>query len=152
MGETVFDPQIGGNRIAPNLGVAAYKTYAILQPSDQSVRAACEDVDCAAWKHGWESTFDESTDLGKAQASYVRWQSRRTFKESRTDAGLTVFRFEPGQRCFAEHRTAPQIFAVRDGDWRGNPTGRRRTHETPADWVEDCGEHLQRIADDQQHG
>lgn len=139
-------------RIDPNLPVGAYQTYSIRQPADTLVRAACEQVGCDAWARGWESSIDESTALGRQQAAYIRQSAGRTFREQRTSAGLTVFRFEAGQRCFAEHRTRPQLFAVRDGDWRGNPTGRTRQHSRPADWVEDFGEHQLRIADQQEKG
>jgi hypothetical protein len=134
------------------LAPGAYQTFEIAQPADTKVRAACEQVGCAHWARGWESVIDETTDLGKQQAAYIRGQSGRTFKEQRTDAGLTVFRFEARQRCFADHKTRPQLFAVRDGDWRGNPTGRRRTHQRAADWVEDFGEHQLRLVDQQQKG
>jgi hypothetical protein len=140
------------NRIDPNLPIGAYQTYSITAPRDTRVRAACEQVGCAAWRHGWESTIDESTELGQDQARYIRMQSRRTFRETRTDAGLTVFRFESGQRCFANHETRPEIYVVRDGDWRGNPTGLARTHRRPADWVEDFGLNQQRLGDQQQRG
>ncbi|WP_225840314.1 hypothetical protein [Streptomyces sp. NK08204] len=70
----------------------------------------------------------------------------------KTDAGLTVFRFESGQRCFAEHYTRPEIYLVRDGDWRGNPTGRRRQHTRPADWVEDMAENQGRLIELQERG
>src|SRR5581483_11373356 len=117
MSGMVWDPRllrgpdcwVGGNRIAPQGPAAAYQTYSILQPSDQAVKTACEDAGCLANKYGWESTFDETTDLGAAQANYVRWQCGRDFTEHRTAEGLTVFRFAPHQRCFTEHRTAPQI-------------------------------------------
>lgn len=140
------------NRIDPNLPIQAYQTYSITAPRDTLIRAACEQVGCAAWRHGWESTIDESTPLGRDQAAYIRQKSRRTFKETRTAAGLTVFRFESGQRCFANHATRPELYAVRDGDWRGNPTGRVRQHQRPADWVEDMGENQLRIVEQQQRG
>jgi hypothetical protein len=70
----------------------------------------------------------------------------------KTDAGLTVFRFEAHQRCFEEHRTRPEIYLVRDGDHRGNPTGRTRQHTRPADWVEDMTENQVRLVDLQQKG
>jgi hypothetical protein len=41
---------------------------------------------------------------------------------------------------------------VRDGDFRGNPTGRRRMHASGADWVEDFAEHQAKLADQQQKG
>jgi hypothetical protein len=140
------------NRIEPNLPVSSYQTFSITAPQDTTIVAACEQVACPAWQFGWESKVDETTELGQQQAAYIRTKSGRTFREMKTDAGLTVFRFEAHQRCFAEHRTRPEIYVVRDGDWRGNPTGRRRTHQRPADWVEDFGEHQQRIVDQQQKG
>lgn len=130
----------------------AYQTFGITQRPDVLIPAACEQVECEAWRNGWQSAFDEATELGKQQAAYVRQRSGRTFRELKTAAGLTVFRFEPGQRCFREHQTRPQIFAVRDGDYRGNPTGRHRTHQRPADWVEDFGENQLRLADQHQKG
>lgn len=140
------------NRVNPLHAVQAYQTYSISRLSDVLVRAACQQVGCAAWLSGWESTVDEGTPLGRQQAAYIRTQAGRTFRELRSAGGLTVFRFDSGQRCFAEHKTNPEAYAVRDGDWRGNPTGRVRQHQRPADWVEDFGEHQNRIADQQQKG
>jgi hypothetical protein len=39
------------------------------------------------------------------------------------------------------------LLIVRDGDWRGNPTGRRRLHTKPEHWVEDFKEHQGKIND-----
>ncbi|WP_377271927.1 hypothetical protein [Peterkaempfera sp. SMS 1(5)a] len=139
-------------RFDPAMPVEAYQTYSIRQPRDTTIVAACEQVGCEAWQRGWQSVIDERTDLGQRQAAYIRAQSGRTFCERRTGSGLTVFEFDSGQRCFQEHRTRPQLFAVRDGDWRGNPTGRHRQHTRAQDWVEDFGEHQQLIADQQQKG
>lgn len=139
-------------RLEPQGPVEAYKTYSITSPHDREVKASCELVGCAAWQFGWQSIIDESTTLGRDQAAHIRHRSGRTFKEQRTGAGLTVFTFEPRQRCFADHRTRPELYVVRDGDWRGNPTGRRRQHANAADWVEDFGEHQQRIADQIERG
>ncbi|MEU0465017.1 hypothetical protein ABZ215_13520 [Amycolatopsis sp. NPDC006131] len=135
------------NRIQPVGTVRDYQTYAIASPRDTQVKAACEEVGCANFRHGWRTIVDEATDLGKRQADYIRNQSRRTFREERNAAGLTVFTFESGQRCFADHRTRPEVYLVRDGDWRGNPTGHVRRHTRPADWVEDFGEHQQRVVE-----
>ncbi len=134
------------------LAPGAYQTYSITSPRDTTLRAACEQVDCVAWRHGWQSAIDEATELGRTQAAYIRTQSRRTFREQRTSEGLTVFVFEPGQRCFADHRTRPEIYLVRDGDWRENPTGRSRQHQRAADWVEDFGEHQLRLVEQQKKG
>lgn len=140
------------NRIQPAHAVQAYQTYSISQRPDVLVRAACQQVGCPAWLGGWETSLDETTELGRQQAAYIRTQAGRTFREQRTAAGLTVFRFDSGQRCFAEHKTNPEAYGVRDGDWRGNPTGRVRQHQRAADWVEDFGEHQLRIADQQEKG
>lgn len=140
------------NRIEPNLPVGDYQTYSISARRDTTVVAACEQVGCPAWLYGWESKIDESTQLGQHQAHYIRTQSGRTFREQKTGDGLTVFRFEAHQRCFAEHRTNPEIYLVRDGDWRGNPTGRRRQHTRPADWVEDMQENQGRLIEAQERG
>lgn len=140
------------NRIPPAMGVGAYQTYSLSAPHDTYVPAACEQVGCGAWLRGWQSTIDESTELGAQQAAYIRQQSGRTFREQRTGAGLTVFTFDSHQRCFENHQTRPELYVVRDGDWRGNPTGRRRVHANAADWTEDFGEHQQRIADQMERG
>lgn len=139
-------------RITPALGASAYQTFSISAPHDRTVPAACEQVGCAAWEHGWQSTVDESTELGRQQADYIRRQAGRTFREQKTGGGLTVFTFDSRQRCFADHRTRPELYVVRDGDWRGNPTGRRRQHANAADWVEDMQETLGVIADDKKRG
>jgi|SRR5690606_17366062 len=132
--------------------VQAYQTFSVRSPSDRMIRAVCEQVGCEAWRHGWDSVIDESTELGRQQAAYIRHRSGRTFREMRTETGLTVFRFESGQRCFAEHRTRPELYLVRDGDYRGNPTGRRRQHANARDWVEHMQEEFDRFDTDRRRG
>jgi hypothetical protein len=44
------------------------------------------------------------------------------------------------------------MYLVRDGDWRGNPTGRKRQHSRAQDWVEDFGENQLRLVDQQKKG
>ncbi len=139
-------------RIDPAGPVGAYQTYSVTSPLDTQVRAACEQVDCPQWRHGWRTLVDEAADLGREQAAYIRGQSRRTFRERPGPGGLTEFLFESGQRCFADHRTRPEVYVVRGGDWRGNPTGQKRTHTRPIDWVEDFGEHQLRVADQIERG
>lgn len=139
-------------RIEPKLPVGAFQTYTIASPHDRTVKTACEEAGCLAWRYGWESQIDESTDLGRRQAEYIRTRSGRTFRElPRAGGGVTVFRFEPRQRCFQDHRTRPESYGVLGGDWRGY-TGMLRRHTRAADWVEDFGEHQQRIADEQEKG
>lgn len=132
--------------------IGMYKTYGMSQQPDREVKAACQDVGCEHWLDGWQTTVDESTTLGAGQASFIRWQSGRTFREQKTGDGRTVFTFERHQRCFREHKTRPQLFGVRDGDHRGNPSGRRLWHANGRDWVEDFGEHQQRVADQAARG
>ncbi len=139
-------------RITPVGDPGDYVTYAIRAGRDTTVVSACKDVGCQNWAHGWETTVDEATDLGKAQAAYIRQKSGRTSTEQRTAAGLTVFRFEAFQRCFTEHRTRPDSFWRRDGDFRGNPTGRSLRHTRAADWIEDFQEHEGSLADERQKG
>ncbi|MFH9073451.1 hypothetical protein [Streptomyces alboflavus] len=139
-------------RLPPQGPMQAYQTFSVRSRPDRTVKAVCEQVGCDAWRRGWESVIDERTDLGRAQAAYIRGQSGRTFREQRRGDGMTVFRFEAGQRCFGEHRTRPELYVVRDGDWRGNPTGRQRTHVRPADWVEHMQEEFGRFSEDRRKG
>lgn len=147
--------------IQPAMPVGDYVTYSITATRDVAVVSACKDVGCAGWRHGWETTVDERTDLGKGQAAYIRQKSGRTFTELHT-AGLTVFRFSSGQRCFAEHRTKPDIFRKNNGDWRTNKYDRNgvfvaeagtiRQYTRVADWVDDFADHQGKINDQIQKG
>lgn len=129
----------------PRMRAAAYKSWVIVSPRDTTVTQACQDAGCMAWRHGWESVIDERTELGQRQAAYIRRRSGRTFTERRTAEGVTIFRFEAFQRCFADHRTRPERFIERGGDYRGNPRGERRVHVRAADWVESSAEHQGRL-------
>lgn len=131
-------------RITPAMPAQAYKTYRIVSPPDLLVRAACEQVGCAAYRHGWETAVDEGTPLGRAQADYIRHRSGRTYLEVGTGEGLTVFRFDAYQRCFADHRTRPETYLVRGGDWRQN-RGLIRRHVRAVDWVEDFALHQDQL-------
>ncbi len=138
-------------RITPVGQPEHYQTFSITSPPDRQVRAACEQVGCERWRLGWKSVIDESTPLGASQAYYIRKESGRTFREQKTAAGLTVFSFESGQRCFAEHRTRPEIYVVRGGDWRKH-TGPARTHQRAADWQEDFQGHQLRLVEQRNRG
>jgi hypothetical protein len=133
------------NRITPKLAVTQVKSYDISSPKGTHYRTArCDEVDCKAQARGWETFVDESTSLGQRQAHYIRKQSGRAFRESRNEFGITVFAFPSGQSCFKVHEVRldrPEFFIARDGDWRGNPTGRRRLHDQPEHWVEDFASH-----------
>jgi len=132
------------NRVTPVGPASAYQTYQIAAPADTTIVAACEQVGCASWANGWDTVIDESTPLGADQAAYIRQQAGRTFRELRREDGLTVFRFESRQRCFAEHRTRPEFYVVKDGDWRASQNVRR--HANADDWVDDFRNHQDQLA------
>lgn len=141
-------------RIAPLGDPGDYITYSITAPQDTGIVHVCRDVGCEAWLYGWETILDESEPGppgGRAGADWIRQESKRDFTESRSGP-LTVFRFEAHQRCFEDHDTLPDIFKVRDGDWRGNPTKRGRLHANGRDWIEDLIEHEAALADLRQKG
>jgi hypothetical protein len=144
---------IGGvlvNAIEPELPAEAMKTYTLAMPLTTHWRpATCAEVDCPSYLSGWRTTVDERTELGQRQAHYIRHDRTRKHTEDRTETGLTMFTFEPGQRCFTAHRirtARPQRHLVRGGDWRGNPRGEFREHTRPDDWVEDFAEHQDKLA------
>jgi hypothetical protein len=144
-------------RIDPQLPAAAMKTYQIVAPLSTHWRpATCGEVNCPNYLNGWKTVVDETTELGRAQAHYIRSESKRKFTVAFLEGGLTRFIFEAGQRCFAEHQARldrPELYVVRDGDWRGNPRGTEpRRHARPADWVDDFANHQQRIAEQIQKG
>ena len=128
--------------VPPLMPASAYKSFAIRSPRDTTVVAACKDVGCQKWAHGWETVLDERVPAHAEAAAWIRLQSGRTFTEKRDASGLTVLRFEAFQRCFDNHQTRPEKYLVRGGDYRGNPRRERRVHARPADWVEDMAGHL----------
>jgi hypothetical protein len=144
-------------RLPPKLPVGNMQTYQILAPRATHFRpATCAEVDCQHYLAGWKSVIDESTDLGKSQAYFIRNQSGRHFREERNAApGVTIFIFEAGQKCFSNHELRldrPELYLVKGGDWRGNPTGFKRQHVNAEDWVDDFANHQSKIADAVQQG
>jgi hypothetical protein len=144
-------------RVPTNAPVTAFKTYALSLPKQTHYRkATCQEVDCEAYANGWVTKIDVTTDLGQRQARYIKDHSGRTYQDvSRIDLPIREFVFPPGQQCFADHQVPLErdpIFIVRDGDWRGNPTGRRMQHSKAQDWIDDFGEHQQNIADAKEKG
>jgi hypothetical protein len=140
------------SRQQPHGPAIGYRTFAYHRPlATHWRRASCEEVECDAYLHGWYTTVDERTDLGAGQAYYIRRSSGRSFHEHRTEQGRTLFAFGPGQMCFraSDHRLPiierPALWIVRDGDWRGNPTGWSRTHARGEHWVEEWAEHQARL-------
>lgn len=142
-------------RLDPIGPADAYKTYALAAPISTHRRpASCVEVECDAWRHGWISLIDVSTDIGVQQANYIRLHSGRSFTASEVGT-LVTFTFPSGQTCFGEHTVLLErepIYSVRDGDWRGNPTGRTRRHVRADDWVDDFANHQQQLADRLERG
>lgn len=144
-------------RFPPNLPASAVKTYAISSPLATHFRpGSCAEANCAAHRLGWTTSVDEATELGRRQAHYIRSESGRKFTPTRTEAGLTVFTFEAGQKCFQQHQIPldrPEVYTVRDGDWRGNPRGTEtRVHPRAETWVEEFAENQDRLATAMERG
>jgi hypothetical protein len=126
----------------------AVRVYRVNMPHDVMVKAACEDVGCDQHRSGWVTECDEATREGALVAAWIRsGQSGRTYREIAAVAGQpAVFRFDSGQRCFAEHRTRPGRLLVHQG---GRPA---REHGSLADLAEDYTEHAGRLAAQQERG
>lgn len=126
----------------------AYKTYSIHQPLATHFRpATCAEVDCPHYLEGWMTRVEHCN----AEQLHAARNSGRRYRELALRPGETYLHFEAGQKCFhwSDHRTPvgrPELYVIRDGDARGNPTGRRDlvSGET---WNDDFGEHQERLAD-----
>lgn len=130
------------------LPVTAVQTYQVLAPLATHFRkATCAEADCPHYLNGWRSVLPS----GDPRCDYIRHASGRRFTEQRLEGGLTEFTFPAGQQCFAaaDHRIRlerEERFLIRSGDHRGNPDG-RVAEVGCASWVDDFGEHQERIAD-----
>lgn len=137
----------------PILDPRGYKTYSIHAPISTHFRkATCAEVDCPDYLNGWRVRLEI---LNPEQRVWVR-QTGRRFTEHAIRQGETWLIFEAGQPCFraTEHRARverEELYVIRDGDTRGNPTG-RVDRVTGQQWNDDFGEHQQRLADLQQKG
>ena len=120
----------------------ATRDYRIRLPKDTTVRAACEQVRCDNWLHGWDVVLDTQEPAKAAAAAWIRsGASGRTFRELPGSGRMAVFRFEPHQRCFGEHRTRPVRFLA---------GGQQRADM--AEWIDDLDNHVGRLADQLQKG
>lgn len=147
------------NRIQPQGRTQDYKTYQVVAPKETHYRpATCQEVGCPPNERGWETVVDTSTELGQRQNAYLASGVHgRTCTQQRRGPNLVAYVFPAGQRCFRaeEHRVPLErepLYVVRGGDWRGNPSGERRVHTRPQDWVEDFAEHQGRLADQIKEG
>jgi hypothetical protein len=123
------------------MGVNGVAHFKIVAPIGTHWRAGtCEEDDCGQFINGWQTVCDETTDLGQQQAAYIRSDTTRRHTESREDptgtgVARTVFRFEPGQRCFHQHRVPlgrPELFLV-----HGERGASSTVHSGPDAWLDD---------------
>lgn len=128
-------------RLQPAGPPSAYRTYALKAPRATHFRqATCEEFNCQANAYGWSTTIDLSTELGQEQGRYIKFKSGRHFTVEELPGSLVRLTFPPGQQCFERHEVPLErdpILLVKDGDWRGNPTGYKFTHTNVDDWVDD---------------
>lgn len=142
-------------RIDPVMPAAGYKTYAVTLPKATHWRSAtCAEVECPNHLRGFSITADVSTELGRKQANYLRMKSGRSFTVQQI-GDLIAFTFHAGQKCFEPHRVSLQRepnFFVKGGDYRGNPLGLPTRKLSAQSWVDDFGEHQDRIAGQKERG
>lgn len=142
------------NRIQPNGRVQDYKTYQIVSPLNTHWESAtCKEVDCPDYLKGWKLRVEG---IPPEMLHAARTCGRR-FTELDVTENEHWLIFEAGQPCFRahEHRRLldkQEIFVVRDGDFRGNPTGNVRKHTRPEFWVEEMSENLDDIRNAQERG
>jgi hypothetical protein len=136
-------------RLPPKMDPTAYRSFEVHSPLKTHFRAAtCAEVECQHHLAGWVSVIDVATEQGRTWATAIKRSGRRYTLDS-ADTTLT-FRFPAGQSCFkSPHRVPlgrPELFVVRDGDWRGNPTGRADRGVRPAEFVERMAENLDTLS------
>lgn len=142
------------NRIPPQGRVHDYKTYQIVSPlSTHWEKATCQQVDCPDYLNGWRVKVEGLP----PELVHAARSSLRKFSELEISSNEHWLVFEAGQPCFraSEHRRLldkQELFIVRDGDFRGNPTGNVRRHTSPEFWQEDFAEHQDQLAHRIQQG
>lgn len=145
-------------RIEPNMPPGAYQTFQVSSPIQTHWRpATCAEAECPHYLSGWRTDIDETTDLGAAQAYYIRHDRSRRHVEDKLPDGRTSFTFEAGQPCFqaSQHKVPlgrPELFVVRGGDWRGNPTGESYQHTSAESWLDQFACHQDKLAETIERG
>ena len=152
------------NRPTPILPSQAMVTYEIAAPrtSDFWRLATCEEMDCPNFLNGWAVAitpdlmgegFDDSIKAsGKSYQICTVGEAEARFPGMSFAGAIKVFVFAPGQPCFYQgtqrHITRidrPEIFTRAAGDYRWR--GQVYKHTRAADWVDDFGEHQDRLAE-----
>lgn len=135
------------NRIQPEGKVQDYRTFQITSPlSTHWRKATCQEVDCPHYLNGWRVRVEGLP----AEMLHAARTSGRKYAELHVAEDESWLVFEAGQACFRaeQHRKLldrQEIFIVRDGDWRGNPTGNVRKHTKPEFWIEDMQENNEAV-------
>lgn len=135
------------NRLPPQGRVQDYKTYQIVAPLKTHWRpATCAEVNCPQYERGWQVRVENLT----PEMLHAAKTSGRKYSELHVAEGETWLVFEAGQSCFraSQHRVKldrQEIFVARDGDWRGNPSGRVLRHSRPEHWIEDFQTNSEKI-------
>lgn len=137
-----------GQILEPRMNPGAYRTFEVSAPISTHFRnATCAEVECQHHLSGWVSQFDVTTQEGLQWSSAIAHSGRRYTWERK--GNVVTFRFPSGQSCFqAPHKVRldrPELYVIRDGDWRGNPTGRVRRERQPLLFVEQFEEGLSRL-------
>ena len=144
--------------IMPNMDPHEYQTFSLRRPRRTHWRSAtCEEADCEAYRTGWVTTVDLSTDLGQRQYHFITHDRERKPSMQKIIDTLVKFVYGPGFRCFGtKHKVSidrPPVFLVLGGDWRGNPRAiPTRTHTKGELWVEQFEENLDAIRTIQERG
>lgn len=137
------------NRLPAAMAVGAYKTYNIAAPLQTHFTAAtCEQVGCPQYLGGWAIRVEHLS----PQDLYLVKTAGRKFVEQQVGPGETYLIFEPGQPCFRagthmRRLDREEIYGIRAGDWRGDPTGRGLRVVSSQSWVDDSGENQQNLAE-----
>jgi hypothetical protein len=147
------------NRIVPKAGPEHYKSYSWRRPLGMDGfwrRVTCEEYRCKAFRRGWQTVVDISTELGQRQYHYLSHDKSRKWAMEKTGDCLVTFSYPPGQEFFdgsPAHRHVrpanirPPLLLVSGGDWRGNPRQVRTVvHRSADDWLDDFSSNLDRLA------
>jgi hypothetical protein len=136
-------------RLEPNMPVQAYQTFQVASPIETHWRpATCQEYGCEQYASGWRVRVEG---LAPADLHAIR-TSGRQFRQVDVAEGETWLVFEPGQACFKAptHRVPlgrPELFIVRGGDHRGNPTGYSYQHSGAEPWLDQFATHQDKLAE-----
>lgn len=124
------------------------RSFELKQPLDTHFRTAtCEEVNCTQQLNGFMIACDPNSDMGKQMIYAIENvpAAKRSYTKAVNATGFVEYTFPPGQRCFRPHRTPighDPIPIVRDGDFRGNPTGQVMRHTSLESWHQHAAESL----------